>query len=114
MNHDSSYALREYSQRLVALVSDNLLRSDEFVSFISASLYHVGGGDTPYANDAAERVNLAAKQPERVAAMVARLAQYEETAWSGEAVVADTGGACDRALANGGVLGPWQAVPTLA
>ena len=27
----SSYALREYSQRLVALVSDNLLRSDEFV-----------------------------------------------------------------------------------
>ena len=97
MNHDSSYALREYSQRLVALVSDNLLRSD-----------------TPYANDAAERVNLAAKQPERVAAMVARLAQYEETAWSGEIIVADTGGACDRALANGGVLGPWQAVPTLA
>jgi hypothetical protein len=76
-------------------------------------LYHVGGGDTPYANDAAERVNLAAKQPQRVAAMLTRLAQYEETAWSGETTAANTGAACDRALANGGVLGPWQSEPTL-
>ena len=36
-------------------------------------LYHVGGGNTPYANDATERVNLAAEQPQRVAAMLARL-----------------------------------------
>ena len=74
-------------------------------------LYHVGGGNTPYANDATERVNLAAEQPQRVAAMLARLAQYEETAWSGEAVAADTGRACDKAIANGGVLGPWQLAP---
>ena len=71
-------------------------------------LYHVGGGDTPYASDAAERVNLAAEQPHLVQSMLARLAKYEATAWNGEVTAVDTWMACDRALANGGVLGPWQ------
>lgn len=74
-------------------------------------LYHVGGGNTPYANDATERVNLAVEQPARVAAMLARLAQYEETTWSGEEMATNTGLACDKAAANGGVLGPWQPGP---
>lgn len=76
-------------------------------------LYHVGGDawdeETPYANDAIEAVNLATdpSHAARLAAMTARLAQIEETAWEGVVAAADNGKCCDQAIKNGGVLGPW-------
>ena len=70
-------------------------------------LYHVGGGTQPYGNDAIEAVNVAGEQPDRVAAMLKRLAEYEATQWVGYVQVEDDGTACDKAMAQGWVLGPW-------
>jgi hypothetical protein len=79
----------------------------------SPCLYRVGGdawdGQAPYANDAIEAVNLATDphHASRLAAMTARLAQIEATAWRGEVAAVDNGECCDQAIKNGGVLGPW-------
>jgi hypothetical protein len=70
-------------------------------------LYHVGGGGSPYANDAIEATNLAQAEPAIVAAMKSRLAEYEATKWTGFVQMPDDGGACERASRQGWVLGPW-------